>query len=347
MQLQNLLPAALAILPLVNAYSNVAVRYENLLKRSNETYSIAPVSGVSASSALAPSQDSVSTSELTTEIVTFAPTTDANGQPSSVLTTSTITYYSTVTQTQTPVSTAGGESVLTTESAVETTDDQDSTLTSFILTTVTLPGESSAVSTTSDAQNAVAFSSSSADSLALDSNNKNLAPNAVASSSASPSTTDSPVSSSATAQGSVSTVTVTVTNDQCVPTTTTVITTKIPVTAQFTVTGSNGELYTVSTSTDIDQTTTQVVYLTQTTTLPSSSANGIVTTVSNADTTYTTTLASTSIAPSSTGVLYGNGTNASNSTGLSPSASQYSISASDYNSNSISKRSFLRRIIGY
>ncbi|CCH44671.1 E3 ubiquitin-protein ligase [Wickerhamomyces ciferrii] len=414
MQFSTLLPVALAIMPMVNAYANVAVRFDDqLLKRAeNGTYQVGSYADSSSSSALpeasssdvqgqsqqasssdvqAQAQQASSTAgdstiyetlttTVTTEIPTYVPTTDANGQASSVLSTSTITYFSTLTQEQSSSaapqgqassSAAEGQGV---QESVSTAGESvyqsgDSTITSVVLTTYTLAESSTSATPTnegeqSQAQSSEAPVSSSADSLNIDEAGKQVQANnnGAQSSSSAAAITSAPVAESSSAapeaQGAVSTVTVTVTNDNCaassaqdqVSTVTSTITTKIPLTAEFTITGSNGEVHTVSTSTDIDQTTTQVVYLTQTTTLPSSSAAAEATATGSIDQAGSGTNATQPQATNSAygSALYGNGTTSGNSTSLSPSASQYSITASDYASNgSVQKRSFLRRIIGY
>lgn len=241
---------------------------------------------------------------------------------------------------------------------------QDQTITSYIITTVTLDyviggstseavvatteavvqqDDVSAAAQTSAAAAASATTAAAADATTADDSASAAASGASASSAESLTINgmqnDALVNgkTSAASVGSTSaspaTVTVTVTDSQCVneiSSSLTTFTTQFPLKAVLTVSDKNGNLYTITTSTDIDQTTTQIVYQTITTT----PATPTTTSYSSGplDSTYTTTYTTTSIVPSS---LLANGTFQI----VSPTS--YSEPATH------EKRSFLRRIVGY
>ncbi|KAH3679707.1 hypothetical protein WICMUC_000775 [Wickerhamomyces mucosus] len=287
------------------AYSNLALRYNNeLIKRDNS---------------------SISTIESTSEIVTAIPTTDSNGQ----LITSTLTYFTTVRISQETQS-------ITTES-----NDIDSTITSYILTTITLPD--SEVSTESIPITSI--ESNNAKVLSITASNSNpsttiLTPSStstsIGSSSGSSSSgftiinglkyelyTEADVSGSTTAAaaiasssttastegstGSDGTVTVTVTesglcsatNSEIVSTAnaigTSLVVNKVAIVPTFTLTASNGEIFTISTTTEIDQTSTSYIY--KTSTLSSSSSSTEATSISSEETSTDHIYLSSTITP--------------------------------------------------
>lgn len=241
---------------------------------------------------------------------------------------------------------------------------QDQTITSYIITTVTLDyviggSTSEAVVATTEAvvqqddvsaaaQTSAAAAASATTAAAADATTADDSASAAASGASALSAESLTINgmqndalvngkTSAASVGSTSaspaTVTVTVTDSQCVneiSSSLTTFTTQFPLKAVLTVSDKNGNLYTITTSTDIDQTTTQIVYQTITTT----PATPTTTSYSSGplDSTYTTTYTTTSIVPSS---LLANGTFQI----VSPTS--YSEPATH------EKRSFLRRIVGY
>jgi hypothetical protein len=244
----NLLPLALS----VSAFSNLALRYDELEKRAtNESYAFAPAVESSSASVLP-----VTTSQIVTEIPTVIPTVDANGVSTTLYVTTTITYYTTI----------EGEAVadaaaITSSSAGELEDDEESTITSTILTTITLADGS----VTTEASDITAVESYTTDSqgntiTVLNKNGDIFTESDSASVSASASASD--LLPSSTSDSGTVTVTETVYPSTCAELTTFV--NKVPILATFTITGSNGEEFTVSTSTDVEQTSTETINITST-----------------------------------------------------------------------------------
>lgn len=279
----------------LSVMATLAVRYdEQLMKRDNGT-------DVTAADASSATQDQTITSYI--------------------ITTVTLDYV---------IGGSTSEAVVATTEAVVQQDDvsaaaQTSAAAAASATTAAAADATTADATTADDSASAAASgasASSAESLTINGMQNDALVNGKTSAASVGSTSASPA-----------TVTVTVTDSQCVneiSSSLTTFTTQFPLKAVLTVSDKNGNLYTITTSTDIDQTTTQIVYQTITTT----PATPTTTSYSSGplDSTYTTTYTTTSIVPSS---LLANGTFQI----VSPTS--YSEPATH------EKRSFLRRIVGY
>lgn len=285
MLFSNILPIVLAM-PLASAY--MALRFDPLMKRDNSSYAIVD------------SSFPLSTSAVTTAVATQVTTVNENGQPTTMWTTKTITYYTTVEQMITPTD----STVSTGMDAIAQT--QDSTIISVIFTTITLAdtteveaittstGTTAAATATAAKATATPTAATSDGSLSVNAGQILDASAAVKTSGAGVTTT---AANAATTAAPTATVTVTVSASNCVPVSYSTFVNKVALVASFTFTNSAGQLFTATTSTDVEQTSTQMVYLTST----------ITPTITNALSTSTLYLASTATL-ASTSAFFGNGT---------------------------------------